>query len=113
MDCALAGAQMHHGRPLNKIVRPHEQHGDNFMHVQLTDWKNGWSGVEIGLNPREIDLLIERLTMLKNDHDQHFHVSSDYKVPGGIGDIEIYIRAPEQAENMYIGGKAMGAGEEI
>jgi hypothetical protein len=83
------------------------------MRVELNDWKNGWSGVEIALSAGEIDILIERLTMLKNDPDQHFHISSDYKVPGGIGDIEVFIRQPDQAENMYIGGKALLPGDEI
>ena len=83
------------------------------MRVELNDWKNGWSGVEIALSEPEIDVLIERLTMLKNDPDQHFHISSDYKVPEGLGDIEIYIREPSQAENMFIGGKALPPGTEI
>jgi hypothetical protein len=85
----------------------------NHMRVDLNDWKNGWNGVEIALDVREIDLLIERLTMLKNDPDQHFHISSDYKAPGVIGDIEIYVRQPDQVGNMWIGGKALLPGDEI
>jgi hypothetical protein len=83
------------------------------MLVELANWNNGWSGVEIALTSREIDVLIERLTMLKNDPDQHFHISSDYKAPGSIGDIEIYVKQPDQPENMWIGGRALLPGEEI
>jgi hypothetical protein len=83
------------------------------MRVDLKDWKNGWNGVEIALTLGEIDILIERLNMLKNDPDQHFHISSDYKTAGGIGDIEVYVKQPDQVENMWLGGKALLPGEEI
>jgi hypothetical protein len=64
------------------------------MHSKLEDWKNGWFGVELGFSKEEIDRLIERLRMIQNDPDQHFHLSSDYKGDGGIGDILICIQDP-------------------
>jgi hypothetical protein len=70
------------------------------MHTKLEDWKNGWFGVELGIAPDEIDSLIAQLTMLKNDRDQHFHISSDYKAAGGLGDIMIYVQSPDEASNM-------------
>jgi hypothetical protein len=47
------------------------------MHTKLEDWKNGWFGVELGIALDEIDSLISQLSMLKTDHDQHFHIGSD------------------------------------
>lgn len=83
------------------------------MHVEIEDWKNGWSGISLGIDPDEIDDFIELLTLIKQDHDQHFHISSDYKGKGGIGDIEIFIRTEDQEHNMSFSGRAMGSGEEI
>ena len=70
------------------------------MHTKLEDWKNGWFGLELGILPEEIDSLIGQLQMLKTDHDQHFHISSDYKELGGLGDIIVYVQSPEEKTNM-------------
>ena len=83
------------------------------MHVELEDWKNGWSGVSIGVAKEEIERLIELLQMLRTDPEQHFHISSDYKGSGGIGNIEIYVKPPEQLNNMNLSGGALAPGEEI
>jgi hypothetical protein len=84
------------------------------MHTKLEDWKNGWFGVELGILPDEIDSLIAQLTMLKNDHDQHFHISSDYKAAGGLGDIMIYVQSAAEASNMESpSSRAFAPGEEI
>jgi hypothetical protein len=83
------------------------------MNVELEDWKNGWSGISIGIAKEEIERLIELLQMLKTDPEQHFHISSDYKGNGGVGDIEIYVKTSEQKHNMSLSGQALGAGEEI
>jgi hypothetical protein len=84
------------------------------MHTKLEDWKNGWFGVELGILPDEIDSLIGRLQMLKSDRDQHFHISSDYKGPGGVGDIMIYVQLPDGASNMESpSSRALAPGEEI
>ena len=80
------------------------------MHSKLTDWKNGWFGVELGIAKNEIDVIIERLKMLKEEPDQHFHVSSDYKAQGGLGDITIYVQAPDEHNNMETLGKALAPG---
>ena len=55
------------------------------MHSKLIDWSNGWHGVELALNKKEIDHLISLLEGLKHDPDQHFHISSDYEGSGEIG----------------------------
>lgn len=84
------------------------------MHAKLEDWKNGWFGVELGIAPQEIDSLIAQLTMLKGNHDQHFHISSDYKAAGGLGDILIYVQPPDQASNMESpSSRALAPREEI
>ena len=77
------------------------------MHSKLEDWKNGWFGLELGISPEEIDRLIELLQMLQKEPDQHFHLSSDYKGSGGLGDIALYIQSPDQVSNMITFGKAI------
>jgi hypothetical protein len=83
------------------------------MRAKLNDWKNGWYGIELSLDQDEIDDLIKLLQMIKADPEQHFHISSDYKEAGGLGDIEISRRTDEQKSNMSLSGRAMSAGEEI
>jgi len=80
------------------------------MHTKLNDWKNGWCGIELSLRPHEIDRLIAQLESIKEDPDQHFHLSSDYKGAGGVGDIEISIQGPETASNMQVGSLAISPG---
>ena len=83
------------------------------MHVAIEDWKNGWYGISVGIDPDEIDRLIELLKMIKEDPDQHFHISSDYKGTGGVGDIEISIRSENEKHNMNLSGRASAPGENI
>ncbi|HVU16114.1 MAG TPA: hypothetical protein VHD32_04280 [Candidatus Didemnitutus sp.] len=83
------------------------------MHTKLNDWKNGWYGIELSLKKEEIDRLISRLQMLKEEPDQHFHLTSECKGPGGVGDIEISIQASDQAGNMTIMSKALAPGSTI
>ena len=83
------------------------------MHVEIEDWKSGWSGLRIGIDPIEIDRLIELLVLIKNDPEQHFHISSDYKSIGGVGDIEFSIRDESESHNMNLSGRALAPGEEI
>jgi hypothetical protein len=84
------------------------------MHTKLEDWKNGWFGVELGIAPEEIEPLITQLEMLKGDHDQHFHISSDYKAAGGVGDITVYVQSPGQPSNMEsVSSRALAPGEKI
>lgn len=83
------------------------------MHVKIEDWKNGWSGISVGIDPDEIDRFIELLKMIKEDPDQHFHISSDYKEAGGVGDIEIFIRSENEKHNMNLSGRALAPGENI
>ncbi len=84
------------------------------MHTKLEDWKNGWFGVELGICADEIDSIIDRLKMLKSDHEQHFHISSDYKGSGGIGDITVYVQLADRVSNMEkVSSRALAPGEEI
>ena len=83
------------------------------MNISFEDWKNGWHGIELGLSTAEIDQLIGNLEMLKQDTEQHFHISSDYKGNGGIGDIAIYVKDSSEADNASMSGGALAPGEEI
>ena len=83
------------------------------MHSKLDDWKNGWFGVQLGLKREEIDRVIALLQMLKEEPDQHFHLSSDYKGNGGLGDIEVFVQPADQISNMESPGKALAPGEHV
>jgi hypothetical protein len=83
------------------------------MHSKLNDWKNGWFGVELSLKKEEIDRVISLLEMLKQEPDQHFHLSSDGKESGGVGDIEISVQSPNEVSNMMTMGKAIAPGSPI
>ena len=84
------------------------------MHTELEDWNNGWYGVLLGISAEEIDVLIERLKMLKAEPDQHFHLSSTYEGSGGLGDITIYVQDLSEPSNMAaIGSKALAPGDTI
>jgi len=83
------------------------------MRTKLDNWNNGWIGIELGIRRDEIDPLIALLTMLKNDPDQHFHISSDYKESEGVGDIEIYVQSTDEESNMILLGRAIAPGSEI
>lgn len=83
------------------------------MHSKLNNWNNGWFGIELAMSREEIAELIEMLRVLQEDSEQHFHISRDYAGDGGIGDIEISVSLSEQTDNLRIGGKALGPGEEI
>ena len=84
------------------------------MHTELEDWKNGWYGLQLGLTTNEIDVLIERLQMLKVEPDQHFHLSSTYQGGGGLGDITVYIQDSSTPSNMEtIGSKALAPADTI
>jgi hypothetical protein len=83
------------------------------MRAELEDWKNGWSGVRLGIHLSEIDALIASLMMIRDDPEQHFHLSSDYKASGGIGDIEISVLPEGSPHNLFLGSRALGPGETI
>ncbi len=72
------------------------------MKVEIENFQTGWYGITLGVNENDIDRLIELLTYLKNNTDQHFHISSDYEGDGGVGDIEIYVQNEDEPDNMNI-----------
>lgn len=83
------------------------------MRASLEDWNNGWTEVEVSLSASDIDRLIALLQMIKADPDQHFHATSDFVGTGGIGQITFQIQQPDEADNLSLGGRAMGEGESI
>lgn len=83
------------------------------MRVDLDDWKNGWFGIGLAIAPSEIDRLISLLQELKADPDQHFHISSDYKGAGGVGDIEVFVKPDETPDNLFLSSTALNPGDEV
>ena len=83
------------------------------MHAVLSDWNNGWSGVQLGIYRNEINELIKSLEMIRDDPKLHFHLSSDYKASGGLGDIEIFALPDDAPRNFFMSGRALAPGEKI
>lgn len=83
------------------------------MRGVLQDWKNGWYGVELGVSLAEIDSLIEMLQMIRDDPEQHFHISSDYKGTEGLGDIVIFVLPAGHSHYMSLSGGALSPGDVI
>jgi hypothetical protein len=83
------------------------------MHGEIENWNNGWYGISLGLSDSEIDRLIALLAKLRNDPEQHFHISSDYSGNGGLGDIEIYLAEPDGPSNLQFSGLALAPGSEL
>lgn len=77
------------------------------MRAELEQWESGWYGLALGMSAAEIDRLITQLSKLKADPDQHFHISSDYKGKAGLGDIEVYVKSPEEKDNMHLSSLAI------
>lgn len=76
------------------------------MRAQLEDWKNGGYGLSLGLSIAEIEALIELLREIKLDPDQHFHLSR-YDGKDGIGDIEIYVKADDEPDDLRMTSPAL------
>jgi len=83
------------------------------VRVNLEDWKNGWFGLTMGISVDEIDRLIALLGALKSDPEQHFHIASDYKAAGGVGDVEVFIKADEDPDNLFLSSTALGPGDRL
>jgi hypothetical protein len=81
------------------------------MRAKLNDWNNGWLGIELGIPSSEIDHLVALLQNIKSNPEQHFHLSSDYRGDGGLGDIEIYIQADDEISNLKLSGLALAPEE--
>ena len=83
------------------------------MHASLEDWKNNWFGLSLELNPQEIGRLIVLLQELKADPEQHFHIASDYKAEGGLGDIEVSVNLNAKPDTLFMSSVALAPGNEI
>jgi len=83
------------------------------MHAELESWSSGWQGLRISLRPAEIERLIQLLRTLQEDPDQHFHISSKYEGEPSIGDIEIFVAAANERDNMWLSGFAVAPGTEL
>jgi hypothetical protein len=80
------------------------------MRVEIESLDTGWHQIYIGLKIEEVDLLIQRLSLLKKDKGQHFHIMSNYDGEPSVGDIEFYLQENEE-DNMILSGGAISPNE--
>ncbi|GAA5001343.1 hypothetical protein FNZ56_09935 [Pseudoluteimonas lycopersici] len=80
---------------------------------EIESWDNGWHGVSLGMSTQEIDQLIALLLRIRDDPNQHFHISGDYSGSGGIGDIEFYVSNADTNGNLHLSGLALPPGDQI
>ncbi|HEY2411929.1 MAG TPA: hypothetical protein VGI40_06790 [Pirellulaceae bacterium] len=104
---------MESGPAANQQSSTRQQEDKKTMQAKIEDWKEGWSRMQLGIHPTEIDALIKSLIMIRDDPEQHFHLSSDYKASGGLGDIEIFALPDNAPHNLFLGGRALAPGEQI
>ncbi len=72
------------------------------MIAEIEKWKEGWQGISLGLSNTEIDHFIQLLTEIRNDNDQHFHISCKRNDGDpGLGGIEIYVKSESEKDNMH------------
>ncbi len=83
------------------------------MRSEIENWNNGWYGVRLELSIAEIDRLIGLLTNIRNDPEQHFHMTSDYAGSGGLGNIEVSVAEANSNSDMSVNGLALAPGEFI
>ena len=83
------------------------------MNAQLEDWKNGWHGLHLGLSLKEIERLIQLLKALQANPNQHFHASGSHEGPGGLGDIEVYVKDASEPDNLSFSSLALAPGTEV
>ena len=83
------------------------------MQGEIENWKNGWYGIRLALSTREVNHLIGLLGELRDNPEQHFHISSDYVASEGLGDIEISLLEETGVSNMSISGLALAPGDNI
>lgn len=59
------------------------------MNVLLNNFESGWIGLQVEISPEEIDLLVEKLVLLKSRKLGHFHIRcGDFGESVGVADIE-------------------------
>ena len=73
------------------------------MNVELENYETGWYGIKIGMKENEIDIMIEKLKLIKKEKDRHFHLSSSFEEESGVADIEFFFQKDEN-DNMLISG---------
>ena len=83
------------------------------MQISLEGSRDDWFEVEIGVAPSEVDGLIDLLRMIKDEPNQHFHLSADGSTSGGPGRITFCAMPEEEAGNAVMLSRAFLPGETI
>jgi hypothetical protein len=83
------------------------------MRVVVDELADNMFNIDLGLQPTEIDRLISFLEMLKSDHDQHFHISSNFDGACRIGEFTFYVKDPNEPDDIHLLGRALSPGDII
>jgi len=83
------------------------------MRVVVDELKGNMINIDLGLQPSEIDRLIGLLEMLKSNHDQHFHISSNFDGACRVGEITFYVKEPNEPDDIHLLSRALSPGDII
>ena len=83
------------------------------MNAKVEDWGEKQFGLQLALGFDEIDRLIENLSVLRRDPEQHFHISARGPQESRLGDIEVSTLAANGAHNMQLSSLALAPGMEM
>jgi hypothetical protein len=81
------------------------------MKLTLDQAQAGWYEVSIGLSSEEVARLIALLVRIRDDPDQHFHLSHQDGSHGGPGQVTFYSSSPEDEPNGVLLGEALVPGD--
>jgi hypothetical protein len=73
---------------------------------------SGWFEIEVGLQRAEIDELIDLLKMIRDDPDQHFHLTTLRQNPSGNGQLTFYQHPHGEYHNGSLSGRSFLPGED-
>ncbi len=83
------------------------------MRIAMEAWHDGWCEVTVGVQPAEIDTLVDLLRMIQAHPEQHFHLSSDLHGSAGVGKVTFHHQSSAEADNARISGRAYFPGETV
>lgn len=81
------------------------------MRLTLDQTHSGWYELSIGVSAEEVDRLIALLAKIRDDPEQHFHLSHEDDRHGGPGRVTFHASSHEDEPNGILLGEALLPGD--